>query len=93
MRKAHDWDMTTTTTTTTEGVHTPARRPRERWAAAQQEFRERRQVRRAYRALARDLAAQPRTSQLNDLLAAVDRQNSGDADVIRRIVSASRQGR
>jgi hypothetical protein len=75
------------TTTTSTG---PAHRPRETWAAAHDAFRKRRQARREYRALARDLSLHTSTHQIDDLLAAVDRQDSGDALVLRTILSTNR---
>ena len=78
--------MKAPTTTSTA----PVRRPRETWAAAHDAFRKRRQARREYRALAKSLAFHSSTRQIDDLRVAVDRQNTGDALVMRTILSTSR---
>jgi hypothetical protein len=58
-----------------------------RLAGLRDQLRERRQARLSYRTLERELAAYRTPSEINDLLAAVDRHDSADAEDIRGILT------
>lgn len=72
------------TSSTTHETTTP-RRPFA--VAVRDELRERRDARREYRALSRELASYTTRSDVDDLLAAVDRQGSPGGEQIREILN------
>jgi hypothetical protein len=74
------------TSTTTDST---TRRPRQVLAAVRDELRERREARRAYRDLARDLASYNTRAEVDDLLAALDNDQSPEAVQIRTILSSN----
>ena len=74
-------------TSTTDSTTT--RRPRQVLAAVRDELRERREMRRAYRDLARDLASYNTRAEVDDLLAALDNDQSPEAVQIRTILTSN----
>jgi len=56
-------------------------------ATVRDELRERRQARRDYRDLARDLSAYNTRADVDDLLASIDDQEGSDAELVRRILT------
>jgi hypothetical protein len=66
---------------------TTARRSFPVLAGVRDELRERRAARREYRALERDLASYTSRSDVDDLLAVLDRQNGPEAERIREILN------
>ncbi len=62
-------------------------RPRRVLAAVRDDLRERRQARRDYRALANELASYNTRSEVDDLLAALDNDQTVEAEQIRTILS------
>ncbi|MCW2849806.1 MAG: hypothetical protein JWR90_3780 [Marmoricola sp.] len=62
-------------------------RPAQLLTAARAGLRERRQARRDYRALARELACYSTPNDVDDLLAAIDDQTGADAEQIRDILT------
>ena len=74
--------MTTKSTTSVRSAHAL-------WAGLRDELRARQQARAAYRNLERDLASYRTPSEVNDLLAAIDRQgdDSPQAEQVRAILA------
>jgi hypothetical protein len=77
---------------TTTAHHATTPRPVQVWATIRDELRERREARREYRALARDLATYTTRSEVDDLLALVGDENTVEAQQIRRILAQNLQG-
>jgi hypothetical protein len=66
---------------------TSTRRPLRAFAAVRDELRELREARRQYRALERELATYTTRSDVDDLMAALDREGGPEADQIREILN------
>ena len=61
--------------------------PFQSFATVRDDLRARREARREYRALARDLASYTSRSDVDDLLAVLDDQNGAEAEQIRDILT------
>ena len=78
---------------TTTPFSTVATRPRQLLAEVRDELREVRQARRARRSLQRELAAYSTRAEVDDLLAALDGDDSVEAQEIRHILAVNLQRR
>lgn len=68
-----------------------ARQPMTTLIAVRNDFRERREARRQHRALFRELATHTTRSEVGDLLALIDHQDSAEAEQIRSILMLNLQ--
>lgn len=60
-------------------------------ATLRDDLRQQRQARREYRTLVRDLASYTSRSDIDDLMAIVDRESGPEAETIREILNQNRQ--
>ena len=74
---------------TTTHFSTVANRPRQLLAEVRDELRERREARRTRRSLQRELAAYSTRAEIDDLLAAIDGDDSAEAQEIRHILAVN----
>jgi len=76
---------------TTTHISTVATRSRQLLSSVRDELRERRAAHRAHRSLQRELAAYSTRAEVDDLLAALDGDDSAEAQKIRHILAVNLQ--